>query len=136
MSEDGRRQAAQEWFARTHDALDAARANLGAGFLEAAVNRAYYAAFYAGKALLATRKLDVKKHKDIVSLVGETFGVPGLLPREATRDLHRLLEARMKADYDLSASFTAEGVSAYLAQAQNFVSQAERLLHEEGWLSE
>ena len=80
--------------------------------------------------------MDAKKHSGVVGLFGETFVVAGLLPPSAGRELNDLLQARIKADYDLSATFTVDLVAEHVRKAEEFVSQAERLLREEGWLSD
>ncbi len=136
MSADARRETVRQWLTLAHRALAAARANLPQEAWEAAVNRAYYAAFYAAKALLASRDLDVKKHSGAASLVGQAFVTGGLLPPEAGRALQKLLAARIEADYDPTASFTADIVAGRIEMADGFISQAERLLREEGWLSD
>jgi uncharacterized protein (UPF0332 family) len=134
--EQERRKVVSEWWGLACEALGDARAAAAQGQVRNGIGRAYYAAFYAAKALLATRDRDAKKHSGVVGLFGETFVVPGLLPAETGRDLHELMRGRIQADYDPKASLTADLLAAYLAQAEDFVSQAERLLREEGWLSE
>ena len=136
MTADNRRKAVREWISKIERTLATSRADLEGGWLEGALNRAYYAAFYAAKALLATRGLDAKKHKGVAALMNEHFGASELLPREAMRDLRKLLAARMDSDYEAAPALSAEAVSAYLSQAEAFVAEAERLLREEGWLSE
>jgi len=49
------------------EALKVARLDLDNDFYTAAVNRAYYAIFYAANALLATRKLARSKHSGVLA---------------------------------------------------------------------
>ena len=44
-----------------------------------AVNRFYYAAFYAARALLAVRELDSSRHSAVISLFQKHFVKPGLV---------------------------------------------------------
>lgn len=54
---------------------------LSAGALRGAVNRAYYAMFYAALALLATRQLGSSKHSGVLALFDREFVKPGAMPR-------------------------------------------------------
>ena len=55
------------------DHLFSAKAFMGA------VNRFYYAAFYAARALLATRELDSSRHSGVISLFQAQFVKSGLI---------------------------------------------------------
>ena len=48
------------------DSLQVAENCLKGGFYKDAVNRSYYSAFYAIKAVLALGTVDFKRHKDVV----------------------------------------------------------------------
>ena len=49
------------------DSLKVAERCLEDGFVKDAINRSYYAAFYAIKAVLALGTIDFKRHKDVVA---------------------------------------------------------------------
>src|SRR4030095_17150462 len=53
-----------------------------------AVNRYYYAAFYAARALLATRELDSSRHSGVISLFQKHFLTPGLVSTDKPKALH------------------------------------------------
>jgi len=59
--------------------LKVATRNLADGFYESAVNRAYYAIFYAANALLVTRGIARSKHSGVVGAFREHFVKPGLI---------------------------------------------------------
>lgn len=40
-----------------------------------AINRSYYASFYAIKAVLAMEKIDFKRHKDVMAYFNKTYGI-------------------------------------------------------------
>jgi uncharacterized protein (UPF0332 family) len=52
-----------------------------------AASRAYYAMFHAVRALLATKRLDSRKHSGVISLFNQHFVKAGLV----SRDLGRIL---------------------------------------------
>lgn len=64
-----------------------------------AVNRAYYAMFYAVLAVLATKGLGSSKHSGVISLFDRELVKPGILPKELSRSLHMAFERRQQADY-------------------------------------
>lgn len=64
---------AQHRMARARATLEEATLLLERGMLVGALNRVYYAAFYAARALLATRQLDSSRHGGVISLFQEHF---------------------------------------------------------------
>ncbi|MCG0278983.1 MAG: HEPN domain-containing protein [Thermanaeromonas sp.] len=81
---------------------------LEAGSYNGAINRFYYAAFHAARALLALKKLDSAKHSGVISLFNREFVKPGLISKEASATLSTLFNLRAEADYDDFKSFTLE----------------------------
>lgn len=65
-----------------------------------AINRAYYAAFYAVRAVLAIEGVDFKRHKDVVAHFNKEYVATGKVPRELGRFLARLQQKREQSDYD------------------------------------
>lgn len=59
-------QRARQRMSRATEALSDARLLVETGSIEATVNRAYYAAFYAASAPLATRELESPKHGGLI----------------------------------------------------------------------
>ncbi len=57
------------------------------GRLHSAVNRFYYATFYATRALLATKGLDSSRHSGIISLFHQHFVKSGAFNLEISRIL-------------------------------------------------
>jgi len=66
-------------------ALGTAQGNLASGDFRAAVNRAYYAVFYAASAMLLTRGVERRKHSGVIGAFREHFVKTGLIdPSTAT----------------------------------------------------
>jgi uncharacterized protein (UPF0332 family) len=70
---------------------------------DGAVNRYYYAAFHAARALLATRGLDSGKHSGVIALFNLHFVKTGIIKPAVGRALVRSFEKRQASDY---ADFT------------------------------
>ncbi|SMB98655.1 Uncharacterized protein, contains HEPN domain, UPF0332 family [Thermanaeromonas toyohensis ToBE] len=81
---------------------------LEVGSYNGAINRFYYAAFHAARALLAIKRLDSAKHSGVISLFNREFVKPGLISKEASTTLSILFNLRTEADYDDFKSFTLE----------------------------
>ena len=72
------------------------------------INRSYYAAFYAVKAVLALEETDFKRHKDVISYFNKNYVATGIFEREIGKRLGRLQRKRENSDYDdfYMASYT------------------------------
>lgn len=109
-------------------ALADARWLLERGSLRGALNRAYYAAFYAASALLAAEGLTVSKHSGVLSLFDREFVLRGRMSREHGRAFHRLFEDRSDADYDEFCDFEPATAERAVESAADLISDARALL--------
>jgi len=66
---------------RANKSLQIGEKLLKDGFYEDAINRIYYAVYYAVSALLYTRKLYPKKHRGMKSLFNKEFIQTGLIDK-------------------------------------------------------
>lgn len=64
------------------------------------INRCYYAAFYAVKAVLALEEVDFKRHKDAVAYFNQNYVATEIFDREIGKRLGRLKRKRETSDYD------------------------------------
>ena len=62
---------------RARATLDEATVLLDRALLAGALNRVYYAAFYAARALLALKQVDSARHSGVIALFQEHFVRPG-----------------------------------------------------------
>ena len=94
-----------------------------------AVNRLYYAAFHAARALLATRQLDSARHSGIIALFQREFVKPGLIDAEVSRGLPRAFETRLEVDYGDYAEVTAGDAQRIRASTLALLDACETLLN-------
>ena len=106
------------------DTLDAARKLLESGYYRDAVNRGYYAMFYAGLALLAARAIGTSKHTGVLSLFGQEFVKTGLFSPDAGRHLRQAFELRQECDYEDFFDPTNEQARAIISNAGEFLEEA------------
>ena len=81
------------------DTLAAARELMKGGHHRDAVNRAYYAMFYATLGLLARKLLGSSKHSGVMSLFSQNFIKTGKFSVDVGKNLQRSFELRQKCDY-------------------------------------
>ena len=118
--------------------LEEASVLANASLLRGAVNRAYYAMFYATLALLATGRLGTSKHSSVLALFDREFIKTGLLPKELSRSLRNAFDLRQEQDYkDYGEPFEIddETVKIALTNARNFVDAVNIFLVDNGYLS-
>ncbi len=86
--------------AEAEDSLKVAVHCLKEGLYKDSINRSYYAAFYAVKAILALSTVDFKRHKDVMGYFNKEYVAKEIFPREIGRKLGTLQRVREKSDYD------------------------------------
>lgn len=111
-------------FKQASETLDAARKLSESGYYRDAVNRGYYAMFYAGLALLAARTLGTSKHTGVLSLFGQEFIKTGLFSPDAGRHLRQAFELRQECDYEDFIEPTNEQAQEIISNARDFLEEA------------
>ena len=98
------------------------------GHYKDTVNRCYYAAFYAVKAVLALAKIDFKRHKDVVAYFNKNYVAKNIFSRDLGKQLGRLKRKREDNDYDDFVLTTKEEAFEQYEAAQYIVSSIEEYL--------
>lgn len=76
------------------ESLGASKITLENNMIKDAINRSYYSAFYAMKAVLALEEKDFKRHKDVVAYFNKTYVATGEFSRELGRMIAKLQQLR------------------------------------------
>ena len=113
-------------FAKGRRALDAAYASLARDDAETALNRTYYAAFYAATAALLGVSETPKTHAGTHRRFRLHFATR--LPESLHSFLEYAANLRQRADYEALATFDLAGTADLLADAERFVHAVEALL--------
>jgi len=114
--------------------LEVAAHNTADGFYGSAINRAYYAVFYAANALLVTRGVARGKHSGVIAAFREHFVKPGFIEAEYSRIYGRVMDDWHVSDYEIELGIDIEVAEADLRDARRFVDRTEDFLRDEGWL--
>ena len=100
------------------------------GFYNAAVNRLYYACYYAAVALLIKYEINPGTHAGVKQMLGLHFVASGRLSRELGRTFSLLFERRHSSDYDDFVYSSNEDIEELMPKAQAFIEAIGILLKE------
>lgn len=101
------------------------------GSFESAINRYYYAAFYAIRALLATRELDSPKHSGVISLFNREFVKTNLISKKASKTITKVFDLRSNADYEDYIQFKNQEVLDVRKNVQDLLDEIGAYLSKE-----
>jgi len=113
---------------RADDRLRAARHLVGGGHFSDAVSRAYYAMFFAARALLLERGIEARTHSGLVGMLYEHYVRSGVLDRNVAGLLPAAMAARHEADYGFPDTATQLEAQETLADAERFLKRAREIL--------
>ena len=99
------------------------------GFYNTAINRMYYACYYAVSALLIANGIVTKSHDGVRHQFGLNFVLTGKISPEQGRFFSRLFSKRSTGDYDDFINHSLETVDELLPQAQVFVKTIAAMLN-------
>lgn len=100
---------------------------IGQECFNAAINRLYYACFYAVGALLAKNKITAHTHQGVKQMFGLHFVVTGKVSNEYACFYSQLFNDRVSGDYDDFLFFDEKMLQAIRPQAENFIACIESL---------
>lgn len=121
----------RELLDKARRSLHAAERLLRDGDYDFAVSRAYYAMFYAARALLLTKDIRRSKHAGLIAAFNEHFIQSGELPGHFFLALRDAFENRAEGDYGL-AVISEEQARAGIASAREFIDGINRRLTAKG----
>jgi hypothetical protein len=126
--EETRLESVRLRMALAEEKLVVARDLLTAGHYNDVVAKAYYAMFYASKALLLATGEDPVKHTGVITLFGKRFVKVGLTDPKYGRTLAIAKRLREECDYSERKRATEEEAKLAIADAEDFVHEARRIL--------
>jgi uncharacterized protein (UPF0332 family) len=93
-----------------------------------AVNRIYYACYYAVIALLLSKQITVQTHAGVRQMFGLHFIKSGLIEKELGKFYSDIFDKRQTGDYDDFVEFTGEEVKSLIPQAQELIETITNIL--------
>ena len=116
------------WLDLAEIKLGHARQIFDIGLFNDAVSRAYYAMFYAAKAALLSKGLDLRRHSASIAKFRELFVVTGQVEAEYLHFLGQAQSARERSDYAPFAPISREGAEEILHAAERFIGKVKNLI--------
>jgi uncharacterized protein (UPF0332 family) len=123
-------QGAREYMDDARRALRTANLAFDDGDWVGAINRAYYAIFYAANAVLNLEGLQRSKHSHVMSLFRQKYVKPGLVETEFSKVYGEAFKLRNEGDYERVKFPEQEEVVTTIKGAERFVDRIEKLLKE------
>ncbi|OQX76936.1 MAG: hypothetical protein B6D64_09010 [Bacteroidetes bacterium 4484_276] len=93
-----------------------------------AINRIYYACYYAVNALFVKHGLSPHTHSGVRQMFGLHFIKTGLIDKEKGRFFSDIYDKRQTGDYDDFISYTEEDILSLIPIAKTFIAKIEELL--------
>ena len=103
-------------------------------FYNTAVNRMYYACYYAVCALLIANKIQTKSHEGAKQMFSLHFVKTGVVPKNFGRFYNNLFDERTTGDYDDLFDHDLATCEEYYPMAKQFVATLNQLA--ENWLKD
>ena len=99
-------------------------------FFNAAVNRLYYACYYAVTALLLARNIEANTHSGVKTMLSFHFVRTGLLSLEDGATFSNLFDKRHSSDYDDFTYCDAALVDYLIPRSEDFIKAIEKLINQ------
>ena len=113
---------------QAEDTLKIAEYSLKEHIYKDAVNRSYYVAFYATKAVLALGTVDFPRHKDVMAYFNKEYVAAGIFPKALGKKLGALQRLREKSDYDDFYIASKEKAEEQIVVAKEFLQAVKDYL--------
>jgi uncharacterized protein (UPF0332 family) len=126
---DARKTLIALWMEKAEEALASAKLELNAGHVNFAVNRLYYACFYAVTALLLRDSKQFAKHSAVKSEFSRTYVKPGVVDSKWSKFYQKLFDDRQEGDYIPTATFETSDVAERIQQAREFIDLIRALIN-------
>jgi hypothetical protein len=126
--EEATQKAVLYWLEKARESLAAARDEAQAGREAFAVNRCYYAAFYAASAVLLARGRRFVKHSGLRAAIHRDLVKPGLLDMDHGIFYDRLFRDRQQGDYVEFVAFEPDAVRELIERTALLVEAFDALV--------
>lgn len=125
MTNEERREYAKYRIESAHKTFEAAKVLSENGFWNSAVNRLYYAVFYAVNALLVLNEIQTKSHSATKSQFSLHFVKTGRFDKKHGRLLSELFDWRQKGDYENMFDYNSDLVEPLFEPAVEMIELIE-----------
>ncbi len=121
-------QRAEYRLKQAFEALSESDVLFQASLYRGAVNRAYYAMFYAVLALSVVKGQVISKHSGLIAFFDLEYIKKGILPKDLSKALHLAFDQRQSFDYGEVWSVDQTETAEAIASAKEFVNKVSEYL--------
>lgn len=132
LSEQSRTDLVKYRLERAEEAIQEAELMAGASHFNAAINRLYYACFYAISALLVGNGISASTHAGVKAMFGLHFVSKGIIPFEHGKTFSRLFEIRHSGDYDDFVYCDQELYDDFVPKAKSLIASIQKIVDQKG----
>jgi uncharacterized protein (UPF0332 family) len=122
MSESPQKDLVDYRLRQAYETIQEADALLSQSFLRGAINRAYYAMFYAVLALAVVKGLTTSKHSGVIAFLDREFIRTQILPKELSQSIHLAFQRRQESDYGDVFTVGQDEAVKMISEAKSFVN--------------
>ncbi len=130
MNEANRKEIVKYRLSRAHDTLQELEILVENQLWNTAVNRLYYACYYAVIALLISKEIKAQTHTGVRQMFGLHFIKNGTIDKEFGRYYSKIFDKRQTGDYDDFIDYTEEDVIALHKPAKECISEINKLIQQ------
>lgn len=116
---------------RAKETLNTAKVIYNIKDYKSANNRAYYAIFYAIRAVLALERKDFKKHKDVIAYFNKNYVNTEIFSKKIGHKISIAQTTREDSDYDDKYVASQEKTLLQIETAEEVINEVEKYLEEE-----
>ena len=91
-------------------------------------NRAYYAIFYAIRAVLALEEVDFKRHKNVIAYFNQNYIKTEIFSRKLGKKIAQAQSIREDSDYDDKYQISYEKTEQQIKTAEDVISEVSKYL--------
>ena len=130
MTNDERKDIVLYRLENAKNTLAEVQSHIGNGFYNTAVNRMYYACYYAVSALLVANGIQVKSHEGVRQQLGLHFVLTGKISKEQGQFYSMLFSKRTAGDYEDFLTHNKETADSLYPRCVEFISQVESVVND------
>ncbi len=128
MNDDAKTALIKYRMDRAAESVESAQLLVDNAMLTSAMNRIYYAMFYAVQAVLTTKDVSFSKHGQVKGYFNKEFVRKGVFPMQSGKIYNKAFEYRQKFDYVDFEVPTIDMVNEFVQHAKNFIGEVKLFL--------
>jgi uncharacterized protein (UPF0332 family) len=128
MKQEERQELVKCRIKKARETFDEVKLHIENELWNTAVNRLYYACYYAVIALLIDKSIKAQTHAGVRQMLGLHFIKSGIISIESGKFYGDIFDMRQTGDYEDYTDFKREDVLDLTEPADNLISEIEKLL--------